>query len=543
MKRLSPLITAAVLFAAGGVSAQDSTKTTAPDGLFGLIGGAGGGPANAASAITQDYAEKAWRDAGLPEAQLPALRDAVDQAVGAALQDGRDAREALEKGVSDALDILAGLAGSGVENALRKAGIPDKEIAAAKKLVEDNVRALLAPGADLGEILDKSLADLAKIAADLAGDAVAETLKKAGLSAGDAKAAQAIVTDTLNAVFDPNTDTGKAFQEAGTKVVDLAKKMAGDAIERNLKMAGISDEQIKNARKIFDDTFDALRNGDTLGDAVNASMDDIINLASGLAGDAVQNALEKAGFSKKDAEAGKKLVEELVGAALSGDADLGDVLRDNLAGYALDKIEDLLGKEGREAFENAWNAIKDGADVWSTLGEAALDAIEVIAFDALEKIIGDQLAALCEKYPVIGEILGALGIDTASIMEGLHNIWGVITDLGSLQEKIQQLLTMAAEALMEMAQKLIDWAVGKITAALNQMISKIGQAVRDWVIGLLGKLTPALDALYAKFCQACQSLESALVQRVTGTVEELGEKVKDLLNAKPAQQALERARE
>jgi len=526
---------ASVLLTASCAFAQDE-GAKAPAGLFGTIVELAGGieaVSGAASDITFDYVQKAWRDAKLPEDQLPSVQKIVNEAVGAALQDGRDTRQALDNALNSTLDIVAGIAGNAVEQALLNSGFPANQIPAARKLVEENLRALLAPGADPSAILDKTMEDLVKIAIDAAGDAIAETLKKAGFKEDDAKAAKKIATDLLTGALDPKTDTGKALQKAGDQLVDLAQKIAGDTLERNLVLAGISKEQAKLARKIFDDNFASLRKDGTF-DA--QTTDNLIKLASGLAGDAAENALLKAGFSKEDAAKSKKLVKEVVSASLKGDKDLGDVIRDNIASYVLDKIEGLVGAEGRALWQNAWNEYLNGGDVWASVSAAAMGTLEIIAFKELEKIVDAQLESLLAKNPFLKDIFDILGINTGSIMQGIKNIWGVLTGPGSLQDKLQQLVSMAADALKAMVQKLIDWGVQEISKMINKLISEIGQKIRDFVGNLLGNFKTLLGGLYEKFCQACLKLEQEASKKIAGVVEEGGKVLKNFIDGKPAGQ-------
>jgi archaellum component FlaC len=139
---------------------------------------------------------------------------------------------------------------------------------------------------------------------------------------------------------------------------------------------------------------------------------------------------------------------------------------------------------------------------WTDFGDIVTTTVEVILFPELEVWIRDQIGDLTQKYPVIGEIFNALGIDSGSIMDTIRNVWGVLTGPGTLGEKLQQLARDAMEGLAKMLGNLIEWGIGKLIDWIGNFVDGLfgssGSDSATVVKALSGDASPPISEADAK---------------------------------------------
>ena len=152
------------------------------------------------------------------------------------------------------------------------------------------------------------------------------------------------------------------------------------------------------------------------------------------------------------------------------------------------------GTQGRPTFP-------DPGD-WTDYGDVILTSVEVILFPMLEDWLSNQIGDLTQKYPVIGKIFNALGIDSGSIMDTIRNVWGVLTGPGTLGEKLQQLAQDAMAGLAKMLGNLVEWGIGKLIDWIGNFVDGLfgssGSDSATVVDGLAGNASPPISEEDAK---------------------------------------------
>ena len=235
----------------------------------------------------------------------------------------------------------------------------------------------------------------------------------------------------------------------------------------------------------MDEVYAAFAKGDA--DAAQAALD---SLALGAGEDMLRRALDTAGIAGDAQQTIVDAARAGLEAALKEGGDVTGAVRGVLEGAAYDKLVAEFGRETADAVRDAYRAILDGADAWTTLADAAGDILLV----QFKKFVGNvvegidrRLAELAAKYPVLGELFQALGLNGAALMDGAKNIWGVLTGEGSLSEKISKIVDLAAQKLTEMFNALIDWGLGKVMDLVNGWINRIAGKVIDWINSWIAK--------------------------------------------------------
>ncbi|MCL1856630.1 MAG: hypothetical protein FWF84_03175 [Kiritimatiellaeota bacterium] len=317
-----------------------------------------------------------------------------------------------------------------------------------------------------------------------------------------------------DATIDQITDYFKEYAKLG---LDYAKaEKEGESVSEDAYAAldRLGDALVglmpgDASKKAMEEMLGKLREGDLASLAK-----DVITVAANAAADyarrrmeqAAQEGLEQAGL-KLDAI--KEIAESIVNAVsewLTAEGIDRLVLGANsLEGYVQGKLEEVLGGQLAKEIEN----FLSGDDPWGFLEDAAEKAIEQFASNALQ----DQLDKLGEKYPVLGEILGACGITGESLVEGIKNILGVIAEGGSFSDVINAILDMGLDAVKNLLQGLIQWGLNKLEAFVNGLITKGAKAVTDWLRGALEKM--GLDAaLIDRFCACLNGLKETAIKEV-----------------------------
>lgn len=159
-------------------------------------------------------------------------------------------------------------------------------------------------------------------------------------------------------------------------------------------------------------------------------------------------------------------------------------------------------------------------DPWGNI----MDKVKTTTLEKLESWTSKQLDAWINKNPTLQKWLEALGIDGNSIVNGVKDIWGVLTGNGSLSDKLSQLVSKAQNTLCNMAANVLKYGLDK----LGQWLSGIGQ---KWI----GKLTGALNKIFGghgikipqKLLNKFQAALNKLVGRGVGKVVDIGKEYID----------------
>ncbi len=118
------------------------------------------------------------------------------------------------------------------------------------------------------------------------------------------------------------------------------------------------------------------------------------------------------------------------------------------------------------------------AGVWGTIKAK----IQTVLLPKLEEFAVKQIDKWIAKNPTVQKWLTEIfGIDGQSIVNGLKNIWGVLTSNGTLAEKFTKLVEMAQNALCDMAKHALQWGLGKLQAWLSNIANKLITKVVNWL--------------------------------------------------------------
>lgn len=280
-----------------------------------------------------------------------------------------------------------------------------------------------------------------------------------------------------------------------SKVREYAERLGGRKLEELSEKARRELEKLRGeiaealpgdaSRKAMDAVYAAFAKGDA--DAAKAALGD---LALGAGEDMLRRALDKAGITGDAQQTVVDAARAGLEAALKEGGDVTGAVRGVLEGAAYDKLVAEFGQETADAVRDAYRAILDGADAWTTLADAAGDIL-LVQFDRfvgnVVEGIDRRLAELAEKYPVLGEMFQALGLNGTALMDGAKNIWGVLTGEGTLSEKLARIVDYAAQTLTDMFNALVEWGLGKVMDLVNGWIDRIAGKVIDWINSWIAK--------------------------------------------------------
>lgn len=336
----------------------------------------------------------------------------------------------------------------------------------------------------VADIADGNGVDVIGAAKDLGKSIAADGLKEVVSKNLDKNAAEKI-----NALID-------AYTQNGTQgLTDAALAEINAAIDKYAPGA--------DSAAALKDVVSKMANG-------TAKPEDLRGVGTSVVADAAKNLIDKSGLSAEAKQAAKEAVDQLAKNGLSG-----------LTGTAQAYIQQYVtGKLG----ENAGNAagaifgsiVTPGADVWDALeknapiiGQAVLDK----CLQKAETWAAGELDKLIAKCPALKNVLDNLGINGASIVGGLKNIWNVISGK-DLAEALTALSQLAVDWFKDLAAKLIDWGVKELIGLANSVIAE----VLDWVSDLLGKI--AEDVNWSVLKDALLKLQSQLdAVRTNGAIK------------------------
>ena len=122
------------------------------------------------------------------------------------------------------------------------------------------------------------------------------------------------------------------------------------------------------------------------------------------------------------------------------------------------------------------------AGVWGTIKAK----IQTVALPKLEEFAVKQIDKWIAKNPTVQKWLTEIfGIDGRSIVDGMKNIWGVLTSNGTLAEKFSKLVEMAQNALCDMATHALQWGLGKLQSWLSNIANKLISKIVNWLANKL----------------------------------------------------------
>lgn len=177
------------------------------------------------------------------------------------------------------------------------------------------------------------------------------------------------------------------------------------------------------------------------------------------------------------------------------------------------------------------------AGVWGTIKAK----IQTIALPKLEQFAVKQLDKWIAKNPTVKKWLTEIfGVDGRSIVNGLKNIWGVLTSNGTLAEKFSKLVEMAQNALCDMAKHALQWGLGKLQSWLSNIANKLISKVLNWLANklqhFLGKFGITIPQNLINKVQAwLQAQVGRGVQKVVDVLDQAGTSIIDQFRPKSSQ--------
>ena len=176
--------------------------------------------------------------------------------------------------------------------------------------------------------------------------------------------------------------------------------------------------------------------------------------------------------------------------------------------------------------KNAITEALNGDEGWL---DSATDAGATILSSVLEQKLGELLDSLAAKYPILGEIFNALGIDGPGLMSGIGNIWNAIKD-GELAELFSSLMNDIAEALRNLAEKLKNFAQDFLDNLMNVVTDFISGLINDLVDMLKSAVTAALDE-FLKMLQELQAKVASASSYFLGAEKGMESKLMEMKNS------------
>lgn len=169
------------------------------------------------------------------------------------------------------------------------------------------------------------------------------------------------------------------------------------------------------------------------------------------------------------------------------------------------------------------------AGVWGTIKAK----IQTVVLPKLEEFAVKQIDKWIGKNPTVKKWLTEIfGIDGQSIVNGMKNIWGVLTSNGTLAEKFSKLVEMAQNALCDMAKHALQWGLGKLQSWLSNIANKLIAKVVNWLAnklqGFLAKFGITIPQNLINKVQAwLQKQAGRGVQKVVNVLDKAGTAIID----------------
>lgn len=182
-------------------------------------------------------------------------------------------------------------------------------------------------------------------------------------------------------------------------------------------------------------------------------------------------------------EKGAPTVEDIINMALeSGQFGSGEGTGFNIDGVRGGGFESLFDMDGNLTPEAlvAYPALKNP---WSTIGGAVAKAQS-----KLESWATQQINNWISKHPGLQKWLGIFGIDGKFVLDGVKNIWGILTGNGTLAGKIAQLAAYAQNKLCDMVANAIRYGLQKLTGWVSDIANKAISTITSWITGKIQTL-------------------------------------------------------
>lgn len=324
------------------------------------------------------------------------------------------------------------------------------------------------------------------------------------------------------------------FAEGIVAGVDMALALAKDDAE------GVLGELLgeETAGELMDILNDLAHGNYTLDEAMGEGLEKILDSLPDSSADAlkefVSSILEEEGsmdlmeslhdlveVASKDAMAGllnlvgidegvRMEVLEAISSMLDGDfSNAWNISKDALLDTVSNAVEKVLGENSAEIARNAAESLLNaGANLLSDAGEY-LGNLATMATDALTKALNDQLNKLTQKYPALGKVLDALGIDKGNVIGSISNIWNSLQDMPQkLQEMMTKLVDSISGYLDGLLDKLQDFALDMLENLLNQAVDWVKNGISGLLDALQGAVKASLGDLVSKLNDLKESAES-----------------------------------
>ncbi|MBQ6471884.1 MAG: hypothetical protein IJJ33_07865 [Victivallales bacterium] len=333
------------------------------------------------------------------------------------------------------------------------------------------------------------------------------------------------VNKFINSVADKSGDAGSL----GEQLVDLGKNIAISQVadqlgkyigEENAKKVGEYAEKIANGEMTVDQALadglqqlvndklppntaeavnqfiTSIAEGEGLGD-ITGSLGD---MAQAAAQDGVASLLDKTNLSDEQ----KQDVMNSVNNLLEGDWEAAwDSAKGGASSFVSGIIEDKFGKEAGDKAKGIMDGILNGDT--DNLLNSIVDLGTTIGTSELEKKIGEQLDKLGQKFPVLGELFNAIGLDGGGVVGALTNCWNALKD-GTFTEKMTQLMGQLTETLNNLAEKLKNF----VQNFLSNLVNTVIKGVTDFWDDLLDSVVGTVKADLGGFVNSINQMRGQL---------------------------------
>jgi len=464
-----------------------------------------------------EYLDKTAQGLNVEEAVKNAISQ-VSKAVGKLPED-------LSKGIEEVVSAVEGAIqrmqldslGNGLEKLLD--GLEGDAKAAATKLIEqiqnaDSDKAAAELLKQLGNVLKEAGAD-----SDIVETITEEAVK---LAKGDASGLEELVKECGLENLEKVLTEAIGKEKAEEIVEAIESLLSGDKSLEELMEGGVNkllDELPAGTGDALKEVLTAISEGESVEDILETFKD----LGENAARDGVAGLLGKTGLPK---EAQQTIMEGLEKAANGDWTGIWEDAKGDMASYLGDKVAEKFGEEAGAAVKNAITEALNGDEGWL---DSATDAGATILSSVLEQKLGGLLDSLAAKYPILGEIFNALGIDGPGLMSGIGNIWNAIKD-GELAELFSSLMNDIAEALRNLAEKLKNFAQDFLDNLMNVVTDFISGLINDLVDMLKSAVTAALDE-FLKMLQELQAKVASASSYFLGAEKGMESKLMEMKNS------------
>ena len=278
---------------------------------------------------------------------------------------------------------------------------------------------------------------------------------------------------------------GKEYADV---VMDYAKKIANgemtleDALSNGLQ-SFIKDKLPSNTAAAVNEFLTSIAEGDGLADFAETLGD----LAQSAAQDGIASLLEKAGLTKEQ----QQKIMEAVESVVNGDwTSAWDSVKGGVSDFISGIVSETFGPDVGQKIKDAVSSIiNDGASFLSN----AVDAVSNLLTSELENKIGAQLDKLAQKYPGLGKVFEALGLNGGSgAIDALTNCWNALQDGQKLLSQMQNLVSKITDTLNKLAEKLKNFVQNVLSKVVNTVMRMFEKGLNNLVDMLAGTVKAQL---------------------------------------------------